>query len=94
VKQEYICNETDIICINNRNISNFETDSQKAKELSGIISENILTVAGSGISDPANLLDTANHRFKGFMISEAFMKNTDPGEAFRIFMKELNQKRQ
>lgn len=92
VEAGYICNETDVICINNRNISNFETDSQKAKELSGIISENILTVAGSGISDSANLLDTANHRFKGFMISEAFMKNTDPGEAFRIFMKELNQK--
>lgn len=87
----YICSETDVICINNRNISNFEADRQKAKELSGVISENRLTVAGSGITDPANILDASNKGFKGFMISETFMKNADPGEAFSIFMKALNQ---
>ena len=89
----YICSETDVVCINNRDTSNFAIDLQKASALSGIVNDNLLTVAGSGISDPQTMLENANSGFNGFMISEAFMRNADPGESFRIFMKELDQKR-
>ena len=85
----HICDETEIIGINNRNLKTFEVDIEKSLKMTERIPEGKIKVAESGISSIENILLFKQHGFKGFLIGELFMKEKNPGKAFELFVKEL-----
>jgi len=85
----HICDEVDMIGINNRDLKSFEVNIQTSFDLIKKLPANKPAIAESGISDVAAIQKLKEAGFKGFLIGEAFMKEADPGEAFRSFASAL-----
>lgn len=85
----HICNEVDMVGINNRNLKTFKVDIQRSIVLSKLIPEDKIKIAESGISDAATVKLFREEGYKGFLIGENFMKETDPGKAFQYFVQSL-----
>jgi indole-3-glycerol phosphate synthase len=88
---EYICDEIDIVGINNRNLETFKTDVQTSMQLIKKISLDKPIISESGIDNVETILQLREYGFKGFLIGEYFMKQQNPAIAFADFMKALNQ---
>lgn len=86
---EHICDEVDVVGVNNRDLKTFTVDINRSIELSKKIPADKLKISESGIDDVSTIRLLQHHGFKGFLIGEKFMKEKDPGEAFRIFTNEL-----
>jgi indole-3-glycerol phosphate synthase len=85
----HICNDTSMVGINNRNLKTFEVDIERSLKMAELIPDEKIKVAESGINSSANIKLFRDHGFSGFLIGENFMKDPDPGEAFRIFTQKL-----
>lgn len=85
----HICDATDIIGINNRNLKTFEVDIERSLRMAEKIPAHKIKVAESGISSVENILLFKQHGFKGFLIGENFMKQPDPTIAFADFVNQL-----
>lgn len=83
---EHICNEVDVVGINNRNLKDFKVDIQHSIKLGDQISKNKIKIAESGIHNLETLNLLKAHGFQGFLMGEIFMKEEDPGAAFRDFI--------
>ncbi|MBC7936642.1 MAG: indole-3-glycerol phosphate synthase TrpC [Rhizobacter sp.] len=88
---DHICNEIDLVGINNRNLKTFDVDIHQSILLSKSIPSGKVTIAESGISDPSNVQLLKNAGYKGFLIGENFMKEKNPGKAFQNFVQKLHQ---
>jgi len=88
----HICDETNIIGINNRNLKTFEVDVERSLRMAEKIPFPKFKVAESGISSVNDILLFKQHGFNGFLIGENFMKATDPTIAFAEFVKQLKAK--
>jgi len=86
----HICDETEIIGINNRNLKTFEVNIQHSLQMAARIPAEKIKIAESGIGSPATISLFRENGFKGFLVGENFMKEADPGEAFARFVQELN----
>lgn len=86
---EHICDEVDLVGVNNRNLKTFDVDINTSLELIGKIPSDKPAVAESGISDVETISTLKKAGFKGFLIGETFMKEADPGKAFSEFVTEL-----
>ncbi len=82
---EHICNEVDLVGVNNRNLKNFEVDLQHSVRMAEKIGDGFIKIAESGINDVNNIRFLKQHGFEGFLIGEYFMKQQDPGKAFKEF---------
>jgi indole-3-glycerol phosphate synthase len=89
---EYICGDTNIIGINNRNLKTFDVDIERSLRMAEQIPLSKLKIAESGISSVENILLFKRHGFHGFLIGENFMKASDPTIAFAEFVKQLKAK--
>jgi len=89
---KHICDETEIIGINNRNLKTFKVDIERSLQMAEQIPPGKIKVAESGIDSIENILLFRNHGFKGFLIGEHFMKQPDPTIAFAEFVKQLKAK--
>jgi len=87
---EHICTEVDLVGINNRNLKTFSVDLEQSIRLAEKIDTSFLKIAESGISSPENVQHLKQHGFDGFLIGEYFMKQADPGAAFKQFVTALN----
>lgn len=89
---EHICDEVDAVGVNNRNLKTFEVDIEQSIRLADQIPAGILKIAESGINDMATKTRLREAGFHGFLIGERFMKESDPGKAFKHFVqsKELS----
>ena len=87
----HICDETEIIGINNRNLKTFEVDIEQSLRMAEKIPAGKVKVAESGISSVEMIRRFRDNGFSGFLIGENFMKEEDPGKAFTQFVKELGQ---
>ena len=85
----HICDKTEVIGINNRNLKTFEVDIERSLKMAAGIPSNCVKVAESGISTIENILLFKKHGFKGFLIGENFMKQKDPAIAFKEFADQL-----
>ena len=85
----HICDEVDMVGVNNRNLKTFETDINTSLQLINKIPVNKPAISESGISDADTINKLKQAGFKGFLIGEAFMKEKDPGMAFKKFMSGL-----
>jgi len=86
---EHICDATELVGINNRNLKTFVVDIERSLNMAARIPAGKIKIAESGISDPANIRLFKQHDFKGFLIGENFMKTKDPGDAFQDFITQL-----
>src|SRR5689334_1301473 len=86
---EHICDDCNVVGVNNRNLKNFTVDVNQSLELSDKIPADKVKISESGITDTdtIHLLRTAG--FKGFLIGENFMREPDPAVAFASFVKHL-----
>ncbi|MBS1607815.1 MAG: indole-3-glycerol phosphate synthase TrpC [Bacteroidetes bacterium] len=89
---EHICDETDIVGINNRNLKTFVVDIERSLRMAERIPAGKIKVAESGISSVENIILFKENGFNGFLIGENFMKEADPTIAFARFVNQLKQK--
>ena len=85
----HICDEVNMVGINNRNLKNFEVDINISLDLVRQLPTGVVAVAESGISNPETIVTLRNAGFRGFLIGETFMKEADPGKAFYEFVSQL-----
>lgn len=89
---DHICDETELIGINNRDLKTFAVDIERSLMMAEKIPSNKLKIAESGISTIENVRLFQQHGFRGFLIGENFMKEAQPGEAFHKFIAQLESK--
>lgn len=87
----HICEETEIVGINNRNLKTFEVDIERSLRMAKQIPADKIKVAESGISSVENILLFKANGFRGFLIGENFMKEENPGKAFEQFTQQLKK---
>ncbi|MBS1599170.1 MAG: indole-3-glycerol phosphate synthase TrpC [Bacteroidetes bacterium] len=86
---DHICDEVDVVGINNRDLKTFSVDINRSIELSRHIPPGKIIIAESGISNVETIHKLKNFGFKGFLIGENFMKEPDPAIAFASFVNQL-----
>jgi indole-3-glycerol phosphate synthase len=91
---EHICDEVDVVGINNRDLTTFKVDINHSIELGKKIPSQKIKISESGLDDVKTLLHLTQNGFSGFLIGEKFMKEQDPGKAFGAFVNELKTVRQ
>ena len=74
-----------MIGINNRNLRNFEVSLQTTIDLLSEISGDKLVITESGIASKADIELMHNNDVFGFLIGEAFMKHSNPGQKLKEF---------
>lgn len=75
----------DLVGVNNRNLKDFKVDLSHSVRLAERIGPSLPKVAESGIRSVEDLRFLKGHGFSGFLIGEYFMKQSDPGRAFKDF---------
>ena len=88
---QHICDDVDVVGVNNRDLKTFFVDINRSIELGKKIPADKIKISESGIDDAATIRLLRQHGFKGFLMGEKFMKEKDPGEAFKSFVERLNQ---
>jgi indole-3-glycerol phosphate synthase len=86
---EHICEEVDIVGVNNRNLKTFEVSIETSVYLAGLIPTDKIKISESGISDAKTIQELKKYDYKGFLIGENFMKAPDPAIAFAAFVEQL-----
>lgn len=87
----HICDEVDLVGVNNRDLKTFTVDINRSIELGKQIPSDKIKIAESGISNVETINRFKQAGFKGFLMGENFMKEKDPGEAFKKFVQQLKQ---
>jgi len=85
----HVCDETELIGINNRNLKTFEVNIEQSLLMAEKISNNKIKIAESGINSVDDIMLFKENGFKGFLIGELFMKEADPTIAFAEFVNTL-----
>lgn len=78
--------EVDMVGVNNRNLSNFHTDPSMSLTLAGILPDDVVKVAESGLSSISEIIKLRDAGYSGFLIGETFMRHPDPGLALSRFI--------
>jgi indole-3-glycerol phosphate synthase len=89
---EHICNDVDVVGVNNRDLKTFVVDINRSVELSKQIPTDKIKISESGIDSIESINLLKEHGFNGFLIGERFMKEENPGLAFQNFTQELKSK--
>ena len=87
----HICDDVDVVGVNNRDLKTFKVDVQRSIDLGNKIPSDKIKISESGIDDVETILLLKSHGFKGFLMGEKFMKEKDPGKAFQDFVKKLEK---
>ena len=85
----HLCDEVDLLGVNNRDLKTFSVDINRSLDLIGQIPSEKPAVAESGISDVETIRLLRGQGFRGFLIGENFMKEADPAIAFASFVNKL-----
>ena len=86
---DHICNDIDVVGVNNRDLKTFTVDISRSIELGEKIGEDKIKISESGIDTVESIQLLKQHGFRGFLVGEKFMKEKDPGLAFKKFADEL-----
>lgn len=85
----HICEEVDVVGVNNRDLKTFKLDINHSIELCKKIPSHKIKISESGLDNVKTVQYLKQNGFSGFLMGEKFMKEKDPGEAFHVFAKEL-----
>ena len=79
----------DMVGVNNRNLKTFEVSTDISKELADFIPDEFVKISESGISNPETVIELRRYGYKGFLMGENFMKEQNPADSLRNFIKLL-----
>lgn len=85
----HVCEHTQLIGINNRDLRTFEVDVERSLRMGDMLPADCVKVAESGIRSAAEVRMFRDNGFHGFLIGERFMRSADPGSAFGEFVATL-----
>jgi indole-3-glycerol phosphate synthase len=85
----HICDETELVGINNRNLKTFEVNIEQSVKMAESVPNDKIKIAESGIHSVDDVVLFRENGFKGFLIGELFMKEPDPAIAFAEFVNAL-----
>ncbi|MFN5334509.1 MAG: indole-3-glycerol phosphate synthase TrpC [Bacteroidota bacterium] len=85
----HICDNIQLVGINNRNLKTFEVDIEQSIRMANKIDPSKCLIAESGIHSAEQVKFFKSNSFKGFLIGEQFMKQEYPGKAFASFVSYL-----
>ena len=89
---DYVTPDVDVVGVNNRHLGSFVTDVRTsfglAPQLSRLPGGPVL-ISESGIGDPATVRALRDAGFRGFLMGEHFMKQSDPGAALATLIQAL-----
>jgi indole-3-glycerol phosphate synthase len=78
--------KTRLVGINNRNLKTFEVSLQTTLDMLPEVPADRLLVTESGIQTPEDVLRMREAKVNAFLVGEAFMRSSEPGEAlFKLF---------
>lgn len=86
---DYASLSADMLGINNRNLGTFVTDVNNSFKMAELLPKDRLKVSESGISNPETIRQLRAVGFRGFLIGETFMKDSNPGAALEKFIKNI-----
>jgi indole-3-glycerol phosphate synthase len=86
---DHVCAEVDLVGINNRDLKTFTVDIERSVDLAGKLPKDLPKIAESGIGHPDTVRMMKTHGFTGFLMGETFMREADPGAAFKSFVEKL-----
>ena len=87
----HICDEVDLVGVNNRDLKTFTVNTERSILLGEKIPSAKIKISESGISDIPTILHLKTFGFKGFLVGEHFMKQKDPAIAFASFANQLKK---
>jgi len=76
-----LCDQVNIVGVNNRDLENLTVDVDTSFKLAGAIPDNFLRISESGINSPDIIRKMIDFGYHGFLIGEYFMKHRVPQEA-------------
>ena len=83
--------DASLVGINNRNLKTFEVDLENSEKLPGMLPNDVVKVAESGINAAEDGARLKAMGFDGLLIGEQFMKTIDPVAACRKFIRRLEK---
>ena len=86
---DHICDEVDLVGINNRSLKSFEVNIEHSLELKNKLPKGKLSIAESGIYSVETYQLLKIEGFDGFLMGEYFMKEENPAQAFELFTKAI-----
>lgn len=87
----HMCDDVDILGVNNRDLKSFKTDITRSIELSKLIPTDVVKISESGLKDIRAVRRLTQYGFNGFLMGEVFMTQPDPAIAFQNFVKQLKE---
>ncbi len=87
--EDSVCDQVNLIGVNNRNLKTFVTDIKTSHELANKIPDDFVKVSESGIVNPETICELREYGYEGFLMGEIFMKQGRPEIACREFIKRL-----
>ena len=85
----HVCEEVDLVGINNRSLKSFEVNIEHSLQLKNLLPKGKLSIAESGIYDLATFQLLKKEGFNGFLMGEYFMKQENPAKAFEEFSHQI-----
>lgn len=85
----HVCDEVDMVGVNNRNLKTFEVSTAISLELATQIPDRFIKISESGLSDVATVIELQKAGYQGFLMGENFMKTKDPSQALRSFIQSV-----
>lgn len=86
---DHICDEIDVVGINNRDLKTFHTNIETSYRLGEQLPASCVKISESGISDTETVKGLRAAGFSGFLMGENFMKTEDPAAALSHFIASL-----
>jgi indole-3-glycerol phosphate synthase len=86
---EVLNENIDMVGVNNRDLKRMYTDVNTSLLMSEKIPADFIKISESGISDPETILTLKEYGYRGFLIGEYFMQQTDPANACRELIEGL-----
>jgi indole-3-glycerol phosphate synthase len=81
--------EAEIIGVNSRNLASLSVDRESIMDMAGQLPASVVKVAESGIDSPEALLQLRRAGYQGFLIGEHFMKEANPADTCRQFIRKV-----
>ena len=72
-----------IVGVNQRNLTDFSVDVERAVRLAKLIPSELIAVAESGISGPTDARRAADAGYRALLVGEALVRSADPAAAVR-----------
>lgn len=88
----HCCEEVTMVGVNNRDLKTFEVNIDISIKLIEKIPNGKPAIAESGISSADAVVTLRKAGYKGFLIGESFMRETDPAIAFADFVNDVKAK--